>query len=160
MYLWHSASQPTSGPNLHPILQIIMREMVGKWVNYYCTSLSLFFRLSVISTWPHTLKETTTGRPMREHWVRNTSFVVPILCAVNRHCSLAPVLGHICHLLPLTLSNNIIFLFSATSKCLQIPKRVCKVKCGIWFHVCHFYASLPCQRQLQPGGIIRVSAGS
>lgn len=65
---------------------------------------------------------------MQEQWVRNISFVVPILCAAYICFALAAVLGHICYLLPLTLSNNIIFLFLWFSKYLQIPQWVCKVE--------------------------------
>lgn len=55
---------------------------------------------------PESYQHKNTGGP-----IRNISSVVPILFAVNMYCSQAPVLGHICHLLPLTWSNNVIFIF-------------------------------------------------
>lgn len=74
----------------------------------------------------HSSKQQQAGQ-CRNGELRNISFVVPILCAVYICLALAPVLGHICHLLPPFLSDNIIyFFFSGYPNVYKCPKRVCK----------------------------------
>lgn len=94
----------------------------------YKTSKSVV-SLSLITYPTTTHTQVSNNRPMQEQWVRNISFVVPILCAVYICLAPAPVLGHICHLLPLTVSNKIRFFVSFCSpNAYKCQKRVCMVE--------------------------------
>lgn len=112
----HEVSQPVFGQNLHSITQI---QEVKIFSLLLCSLLSC-------QTNTHSSKQQQAGQ-CRNGELRNISFVVPILCAVYICLALAPVLGHICHLLPPFLSDNIIyFFFSGYPNVYKCPKRVCK----------------------------------